>query len=112
MFDTRDPRAAAWEKWNPVDSRSTVTLSDGTTLETWGDAEPAVDGRVACTQHYVFSDGRRLRSTAMMRWCSAEDVRAAVTDADLEVDEIYGGWKREPIGADDGELIVIAHRPS
>ena len=43
---------------------------------------------------------------------SAEDVLAAVTDADLEVDEIYGGWKREPIGADDEELIVIAHRPS
>jgi hypothetical protein len=27
----------------------------------------------------------------MMRWRSAEDVLAAVTDADLEVDEIYGG---------------------
>ena len=112
MFDTRDRHAVAWEKWNPVDSRSTVTLSDGTTLETWGEAEPAVNGRVACTQHYVFSDGRRLRSTAMMRWRSAEDVPAAVTDADLEVDEIYGGWNREPIGADDGELLVIAHRPS
>ena len=112
VFDTRDPRAAAWEKWNPVDSRRTVTLSDGTTLETWGDVEPAVDGRVACTQHYVFSDGARLASTAVMRWRRAEDVRAAVTDADLEVDEIYGGWEREPIGADDGELLVIAHRPS
>lgn len=55
------------------------------------DGEPEVDGKVACTQHSVFSDGRRLRSAAMMRWRSAEDVLAAVTDADLEVDEIYGG---------------------
>ncbi|HET9900781.1 MAG TPA: methyltransferase domain-containing protein, partial [Actinomycetes bacterium] len=45
VFDTRDPRAAAWETWNPVDSRRTVTLSDGTTVETWGDAEPEVDGQ-------------------------------------------------------------------
>lgn len=48
----------------------------------------------------------------MMRWRSAEDLRAAVTDAALVVDEIYGGWDRKPIGADDGELLVIAHRPS
>ena len=27
---------------------------------------------------------------AMMRWRSAEDVRASVTDGDLEVEEIYG----------------------
>ncbi|HEY9349966.1 MAG TPA: hypothetical protein VIP75_04660 [Acidothermales bacterium] len=48
----------------------------------------------------------------MMRWRSAEDVRAAVTDAGLVVVETYGGWEREPIGADDGDLLVIAHRPS
>ena len=48
----------------------------------------------------------------MMRWRSAEDAPAAVTDAELVVDEIYGSWDREPIGADDGELLVIADRPS
>jgi len=25
------------------------------------------------------------------------------------VDRVYGGWGREPVGAGDGELLVVAH---
>ncbi len=28
-FDTRDPRARGWERWNPADSRREVNLPDG-----------------------------------------------------------------------------------
>jgi hypothetical protein len=32
-------------------------------------------------------------------------------NAGLEVDQIYGGWCRGPVGLGDGELLVLAGRP-
>jgi SAM-dependent methyltransferase len=111
VFDTRDPQAAAWKRWNPRDSRELAVLPDGTTVETWGDVDSVHDGVVSFHHHYVFSDGERLVSTASMRWRSHDEVRADVTRAGLEVADIFGGWNREPVGSGDGELLVLARRP-
>lgn len=110
-FDTRDPRARRWERWNPFESRQLVPLPGGTTVETWVEVTSVLAGAVDFTHHYVFSDGERLRSTATMRFRSAEDVRAAVTSAGLDIEHMYGGWNREPVGSGDGELLILARRP-
>jgi SAM-dependent methyltransferase len=111
VFDTRDPQAAAWERWNPEESRRPALLPDGVTVDTWGGVESVRDGVVSFAHHYVFSDGERLQSTAAMRWRSDDEIRADLTRAGLVIDEIFGGWNREPVGAGDGELLVLAHRP-
>jgi len=37
IFDSRDPHAREWERWNPHHSRRTVELADGSMVETWVD---------------------------------------------------------------------------
>ena len=111
IFDSRDPRAREWERWNPRDSRRTVELADGSTVETWEDVTSVDTGTVTFDHHYVFSDGDRLVSTATMRFRDAEELHAAVTRAGFDVEHIHGGWNREPVGSGDGELLVVARRP-
>lgn len=110
-FDTRDPRARAWERWNARDSRRTVTLPDGSAVGVWTEVI-AVDGDVVrFAMHYEFPSGEELVSTASLRFRGEAEVRAAVEAAGLEVTGVFGGWNREPVGSGDGELLVLARRP-
>jgi SAM-dependent methyltransferase len=107
-FDTRDPRDRAWERWNPADSRRQITLNDGQVVDVRTEVT-SVDGDVvAFTHRYTFPDGEELTSTASLRFRPEDEVRASLTDAGFTVDDIHGGWRREPVGEGDGELLVVA----
>jgi hypothetical protein len=103
-FDGYDPTARRWERWNPVDSRRTVTLGDGTGVEIWSEVDSVADGVVAFTMRYVFDDGTDvLTSEVAIRFRSEAEVRAALDDAGFAVTAVYGGWRRQPVGAPDGD---------
>ncbi len=108
-FDTRDPRARAWERWNPIDSERRIALADGRVVRVWTEVTGIEDGIVRFTHHYEFPDRAELQSTAALRFRNEEEVRASLHDAGFSIGAIYGGWKREPVGDGDGELLVIAH---
>jgi SAM-dependent methyltransferase len=110
-FDSCDPDDRRWERWNPVDSRRHLVLSDGTGVEHWtevtavvGDPVPIVD----FTHRYEFDDGTALVGTASMRFRTVEEIRRGLEDAGFAVERIVGGWHDEPVGAGDGELLVVA----
>ena len=108
-LDSRDPAARPWQEWNPDDSRRSIVLAGGAAVAAWTEVTPVDDGVVSFTHHYRFSDGRRLTSSASMRFRTEEDLRDALWTAGFRVDRVYGGWGREPVGlSEDGELIVIA----
>jgi SAM-dependent methyltransferase len=108
-FDTRDPRARGWERWNPVESRREVALSDGRVVVVWTEVT-AVEGAtvVGFTHHYTFPDGHALESELTLRFRSEAEIRASLDDAGFTVEQICGGWEGQPIGSADGELLVIA----
>jgi ubiquinone/menaquinone biosynthesis C-methylase UbiE len=110
VFDTRDPRDRRWERWNPVDSRRVISLPDGRDVEAWTEVTDVteVTGTVSFAIHYTFPDGEELLSTATLRFRTAEELRGSLEAAAFSVQHIYGGWQREPVGAGDGELLVIA----
>lgn len=108
VFDTRDPRARAWEGWNQVDSRRLVTLRRGDVVTIWTEVTGVEDGTISFTHHYRFADGDEMSSEAMLRFRSGDEVRSSLHDAGFDIEHIYGGWKREPVGEGDGELIVVA----
>jgi SAM-dependent methyltransferase len=110
-FDTRDPRARAWEGWNARDSRGAVTLPDGTAVAVWTEVTAVDDDTVHLERHYAFPRGEELVGTAAMRFRGETEVRAAVEAAGLEVADVFGGFGREPVGSGDGELLVVARRP-
>ncbi|MCC5949852.1 MAG: class I SAM-dependent methyltransferase [Nitriliruptoraceae bacterium] len=110
VFDSRDPRARAWEQWTPQESRSVVVLPDGSTVEQFTEVTATSGEVVSFATHFRFDDGTTRTSTADLRFRSLEQLRASVTDAGFVIDDVYGGWERQPVGAPDGEFLVVARR--
>jgi hypothetical protein len=109
-FDSRDPRARPWEAWNPADSRHEVTLRGDRRVVIWSALSEVRGDRVSYTRHYRFPGGEELRSESTLRFRSERRLRESLAEAGFTVEQLYGGWRREPVGAGDGELIVVARR--
>ena len=107
VFDTRDPDAREWERWS-TDRRRSVTLSDGRVVEEWTEVTAVEHDTVSFAIHYRFPDHAELVSTATLRFRSTDELRESLHTAGFIVEQIYGGWNREPIGHGDGEFVVIA----
>ncbi|GAA4574944.1 class I SAM-dependent methyltransferase [Micromonospora coerulea] len=109
VFDSRDPAARRWERWNARDSRRRIALPDGTVVQAWTELTEMRDDLVSFVHHYLLPDGDELRSPGTLRFRTEEELQAALGNAGFTVERIHGGWDREPVGAsDDGELIVVA----
>ena len=106
-FDASDPAARAWERW-PIDWDRTVTLPDGRVVQLAVEITNVDSGVVSHDIRYEFSDGDVLVSSATLRFRSEAELREALADAGFEVEHIFGGWNREPIGYADGEFLVVA----
>lgn len=109
VFDSRDPQARAWEHWTPANTRSHLTLSDGTAPQLWIDAAEREQGLVRITEHRFLADGNREFEDAVLAFRSESALRRDLADAGFTVVQVFGGWAGQPVGAGDGELIVIAH---
>jgi hypothetical protein len=71
----------------------------------------AVDGDVVShTIRYRFDGGTELASEATLRFRSEAELRRSLSDAGFVVAAVFGGWNRQPVGAGDGELLVVATR--
>lgn len=108
FFDTRNPADRAWEHW-PDESRR-VRLPDGSTVGVVDDITDVVGDTTDGTTSYRFADGIELTSRARMRWRPEALLRQTLTDAGFAVEQVYGGWARDPVGSPDGELLVLARR--
>lgn len=109
VFDTRDPAARAWDRWNPGESRRSVALPGGGAVEAWMEVTAHVDHTVSLRHHYRFDDGTESAATIDLRFRTEGEVRTSLATAGFTVEAIHGGWHRDPVGHPDGELLVIAH---
>jgi len=108
-FDARDPADRAWERW-PEQWDRTVTLPGGGTVAQSVEVT-RVDGDVVShTIRYRFDDGTELASDATLRFRSEADLRRSLAGAGFTVEHVFGGWDRQPVGAGDGEFLVVATR--
>jgi SAM-dependent methyltransferase len=107
-FDARDPRARAWERWTPQHSRREVNLGSAGAVAVWTEVTSVSDDTVSFTHHYCFPSGDELQSDSTLRFRSEQRLRESLTAVGFKIENIYGGWKRQPIGSGDGELLVVA----
>ena len=91
-FDSRDPAARGWEQWTGVTS--------------------AGEGTVSFTSTNPLPDGSILTVESILRFRTEPELRDSLQAAGFTVEAVYGGWGREPVGAGNGELIVVASRRS
>ena len=89
-FDSRDPAARGWEQWTGVTSVG--------------------EGTVSFTSENELPDGSVLAVDSTLRFRTESELRDSLAAAGFSVDAVYGGWSYEPVGAGDGELIVVATR--
>ncbi|WP_229400689.1 class I SAM-dependent methyltransferase [Micromonospora okii] len=107
-FDSRDPAARPWERWNPTDSRRLVRLPDGRTVRAWTEVTDARDRTVSFTHHYLFPGGEERLSSATLRFRSEGELRGSLRAAGFAVERVHGGWCGQAVGEGDGELVVVA----
>jgi SAM-dependent methyltransferase len=108
LFDSRNPDDRRWERWNPVDSAHAVTLPDGSVVHVWTDVTDVTGGDVSFAIHYTFPDTTELVSEATLAFRSEQKLRQSLEVAGFSVDQVHGGWRGEPVGHPDGELLVAA----
>jgi SAM-dependent methyltransferase len=114
VFDSRDPADRRWERWTHDETRGVHVLADGSRFEHWVDVssvEERTDGGALVTfvHSYRFDDGDERESTSTLAFRPAEVLRADVADAGFTITRMDGGWRGEPLGHADGEIVVIAH---
>ncbi len=107
-FDSRDPHARGWERWNPKDSRRQIELPDGQVVSVWTEVTAVESSVVSFTRRYSFPNGEELQSNSMLRFRTAQLLQESAAEAGFTIEQLYGGWFREPVGAGNGELIVVA----
>jgi ubiquinone/menaquinone biosynthesis C-methylase UbiE len=107
-FESRDPAAREWERWNPAERRGQVRLNDGTRVEMFTEVVEVAGPLVTFVHHYRLRDGEELLSRSTLRFRPEAELRSSLAEAGFIVEAIYGGWGREAVGQGDGEFIVVA----
>ncbi len=110
IFDSRDSSYRAWEEWDTAGLPYTVVVPGGPAVAVWNEVTSVEAGAVDFTLHYRFPDGRELLSSSTLRFRSEAEIRSSLHEHGFIVENIFGGWKREPVGSGDGEFIVVARR--
>lgn len=108
-FDMRDARAREWDSWT-AEAVNVVVLADGRSVEEWTEITAETASSVSFQTHYAFSDGTDLSSSATLAFRDVDQLRLSLSQAGFTVDHLFGGWRRQPVGHGDGEILVLARR--
>lgn len=111
-FDARDPAYREWDSWNITESARNVVLPDGRVVHVTSEVTDETGTLVSFAQRYRYPDGSELLSTATLRFRTLAEIEAHLVHTGFVVQVIYGGWDRQPVGAGDGEFLVVARRSS
>ncbi len=107
-FETRNPLARAWETWSPENATSVVAPS-GRPVTVSHEVESVVGDIVTLTETTSDADGTPLRvDRASLRFLDADTLDAFLADAGFEIEERYGGWRREPFEPASPEIVTVA----
>lgn len=108
-FETRNPDARAWEKWNKT-GRKRMT-SAGVLNETTTVSEPDSNGIVTMVEVNRCEDtGDVLELESHLQFRSLEVIRQDLENAGLYLDKVYSSWSRDEFvgGANQPLMIVLA----
>jgi len=107
-FETRDPRARAWEQW-ALGVRTTVVDPVAGPIEWWTDVHDVRNRVVSYSIHYRFlARDEELVSEAQLRFRDEGELLQSLHDAGFTIEHLYGNWDRTPTGDGSPEFIVVA----
>jgi SAM-dependent methyltransferase len=106
-FNSYDPEARIWERWTPRESCRQVQLRDGGTVSVRTEFTSITGDTVSFSRHYRFHNGETLRSDSTLRFWSEQRIRDSLIAAGFAIERVHGGWRGQPVGSGDGELIFV-----
>jgi SAM-dependent methyltransferase len=107
-FESRNPAARAWERWNPVDSRRRLEHPALGPVEVWHEVLRATGDTVTFDEHHVLTGGEDLRYTNTIRFFGLDVLTASLAGAGFAVERSHGDWDGSPIGPASAEFILVA----
>jgi SAM-dependent methyltransferase len=112
-FETRNPRARAWERWTPDRAVEAIDASGAVARMEHEVETPIVGDRVSFTTTYTSPRWDLPQvSHSTLRFLDPDSLTAFVTGAGLVIEEQFGDWARERLTDTSPEIITIARRSS
>lgn len=110
-FESRHPRARAWEAWNPGNATDIVDDA-GRAMRSWFEVDSVVGDVVSYTGTVADPDGTILRVTReTLRFLPEETLDAFLIDAGFVVETRGGDWEGGPVTETSREIVTVARRP-
>ncbi|MFJ2738889.1 class I SAM-dependent methyltransferase [Streptomyces sp. NPDC087440] len=120
-FDTRHPRARAWEGWNPAASEVRAELpgvggAPARALRFWHEVDAVVESATTTVVDFhstaAAPDGTVLRvDRSRLRFLAPQALHDFVTAAGFVIEAQYGDWERGPLTAGSAEIVTVARKP-
>ena len=109
VFETRNPRARAWEAWTPARAVEVVGPGGAPVAMAHDVDLPAEGDIVSFTITFTCPSWDRPQlSRTRLRFLDAEALSEFLGDADLAVEEQFGDWDRHPLTETSPEIITVA----
>jgi hypothetical protein len=109
-FETRNPLARAWERWNP-DTPTTLSITTGAKLRMIYRAETEIADLVTFIETATTLNGLPLRvDRASLRFLSARALDAHLAGAGFTIIERYGDFTGGPFTATSETIVTVARR--
>ena len=108
VFETRNPKAQAWLKWNRENTYKRVDIPNCGAVEGWVDVTGVQNSFVSFRWTYIFeSDGTVITSDSTLRFRSREEITNSLREVGMSLDEV-----REAPDRPGREFVFIARRPT
>lgn len=105
VFETRDPRARAWEQWNRGASFRAVDIDGVGVVKSWIDLLEVTGSLVSFRWTYVFDDGDLLTSDSTLRFRDQREIEQSLLRHDFVPEEARAAPDRPGT-----ELVFLARR--
>lgn len=103
VFETRNPGARAWERWNPANA---MTVGTTTITHHVLDVSDGVVTFTETTEDPAWTEPKVSHSS--LRFLDRDTLADLLIEAGFVVEAQYGDWGRGPVTATSPELITIA----
>ena len=107
VFDTRNPAAQAWLRWQPEPSRQIGRTPEGEPYEMF-DRLLEVDGPFVTfeTTYRIGTEGPPLLSRSTLRFYEVPEIAERARSAGLRLGDLWGDWDRSALSDGSREIIV------
>lgn len=111
-FESRNPGAAPWRRWNRGASFIAYPARDGTpAFDSWVETVSVGDGVVTFVGHRRFQpSGREELIESTLRFRSLDELEGGLRAAGFVTRSLFGNWDRSAFDDDSPEIILVAER--